>query len=420
MFDRDRWQEIFSVLRQNKLRTFFTAFGVFWGIFMLVIMMGSGKGLQNAVMRDMGAMASNSFFMWTQPTTKPYKGFSTGRQFNFTNDDTRALRAQIPEIDRIAPRLRAWGDQGQNNVIRGLQNGAFDIYGDYPDLQEISPVSLTSGRFLNYSDINNYRKVAVIGQLVYDQLFEEEEEAVGEYIRVNGVYFMVVGTFKSKRTGGQAERENRGVYIPLTTMQRTYNYGDRVGWYSITARENIPASVAEEKAKKLMKERHTVHPEDERAIGGFNVEKEYKKMTGLFTGIRILIWIVGIGTLFAGIVGVSNIMLIVVRERTREIGIQRAIGASPANIIGQIITESVFLTLLAGYIGLAIGVGVLEGINQLLEKAGSEGEFFRNPEIDFNMAIIALFILLIAGILAGLIPARKAVSVKPIDALRYE
>lgn len=420
MFDKDRWQEIFSVLRKNKLRTFFTAFGVFWGIFMLVIMMGSGNGLRNAVMEDLGDLASNSFFMWTQRTTMPYKGFPTGRRFGFNNEDTRAIKERIPEVDLVAPRLQVWGGRGENNVVRGLQTGAFDIFGDYPAFQKISPLGMTAGRFLNTTDVVNYRKVAVIGQLVLDNLFEEGEEAVGEYIRINGVYFMVVGTFKSKRNGGQAERENKSIYMPLSTMQRTFNYGDRVGWYSVTAKDDISALFVEEKVKKLMRERHSVHPDDDRAIGSWNVEKEFKKMTGLFNGIRILIWIVGIGTLFAGIVGVSNIMLIVVKERTREIGIQRAIGASPANIITQIITEAVFLTTLSGYVGLTIGVGILELINRALQNAGGDGEFFKNPEIDFTMAVTALLILIVSGAFAGLIPARKAVSVKPIDALRYE
>lgn len=420
MFDRDRWQEIISVLKKNRLRTFFTAFGVFWGIFMLVIMMGSGNGLRNAVMSDLGNLASNSFFMWTQRTNMPYKGFPTGRWFSFNNDDTKALRDRIPEVDLVAPRLQVWGGRGENNVVRGLQTGAFDIFGDFPDFHKISPLGIQEGRFINHYDITNNRKIAVIGQQVFETLFEKEEHAIGEYIRLNGVYFMVVGTFKSKRKGGEAERENKSIFIPLTTMQRTFNMGDRVGWYSITARPDVPASLVEEKAKKLMRDRHFVHPDDDRAIGGFNVEKEYQKMLGLFTGIRILIWIVGIGTLFAGIVGVSNIMLIVVRERTREIGVQRALGATPANVISQIITEAVFLTTLSGYIGLSIGVGLLELINKSLANAGADGDFFQNPEIDFTMAVSALLILIFSGVLAGLIPARKAVSVKPIDALRYE
>jgi putative ABC transport system permease protein len=420
MFDRDRWQEVFSVLRKNKWRTFFTAFGVFWGIFMLVIMMGSGNGLQNAILHDMEDMASNSFFMWTQRTTMPYKGFSTGRRFGFSNADTKALRERIPEIGLIAPRLQVWGGQGQNNVVRGLQTGAYDIYGDYPDFQKISPMNIQEGRFINATDVQGYRKVAVVGQLVRDNLFTSGEEALGEYIRINGVYFMVVGTFKSKRSGGQAEHENKAIYIPLTTMQRTFNYGDRVGWYSITAKEGYSATEVEVKAKRLMKERHFVHPDDDQAIGGFNVEKEFRRMQGLFRGIRALIWIVGTGTLIAGIVGVSNIMLIVVRERTREIGVQRALGASPANIIGQILTEAVFLTTLAGYIGLTLGVGLLELINRALANAGGDEQFFREPGIDFSMGLTALGILVAAGLLAGFIPARKAVAVKPIEALRYE
>lgn len=420
MFDPDRWHEIFHALKKNKLRTFFTAFGVFWGIFMLVIMMGSGNGLQNAAFSDFGDMATNSVFMWTQRTTIPYKGFPRGRYFNFRNDDTRALKEQIQEIDLVAPRIQGWGGEGNNNVIRGIHTASYTIFGDYPELQQIDPLNLTQGRFLNQLDIAQYRKVAVIGAKVRNDMFEPDEDPVGEYLKIQGVYFQVVGLFESKKSDQRAEWDNQVIYIPFTTLQKTYNYGDIVGWYAITSRPDVPASVVEQKAKKLLSERHDIHPDDERAVGSFNLENEFNKMTGLFVGINALIWIVGIGTLFAGVVGVSNIMLIVVRERTREIGIQRAIGATPWNIMSQVITESVILTTLAGYVGLVIGVGIIEGVNMALTKAGSDSDMFKNPEIDFNMAMTALAILVISGALAGLVPARRAVSIKPIDAIRFE
>ncbi|MBP6978489.1 MAG: ABC transporter permease [Bacteroidales bacterium] len=420
MFDADRWNEIFYTLRKNKLRTFFTAFGVFWGIFMLVIMMGSGNGLRNAVFYDFGNMAANSVFMWTQRTTMPYKGFQRGRYFNFRNNDTQALKEKIPEIDLIAPRIQAWGGGGANNVIRNDRTSSFTIFGDYPEIQLIDPLNMIEGRFINKLDIDQRRKVAVIGAKVKNDMFETWEDPIGEYLKIQGVYFQVVGVFESKKSDQQAERENQVIFLPFTSLQQTYNYGDIVGWYAFTSHPDVPASVVETKAKRLLAERHSIHPEDQRAIGSFNLEKEYKKMTGLFTGIRILIWIVGAGTLFAGVVGVSNIMLIVVRERTKEIGIQRAIGATPWNIMSQVITESVILTTAAGYIGLVIGVGIIEGVNIALAKAGTSSNMFRNPEIDFQMAMVALAILVISGMLAGMIPARRAVSIKPIDAIRFE
>ncbi|MCX6234689.1 MAG: ABC transporter permease [Bacteroidetes bacterium] len=420
MFDSDRWHEIFSTLQKNKLRTFLTAFGVFWGIFMLIIMHGSGSGLSNAVYNDFQSMATNSVFIWPQRTTMPYKGFQRGRYYNFRNDDTKALRNNIPEIDLIAPRLVARGGPGNDNVVRGIKTGAFNIMGDYPDIYKIDPVNILQGRFLNDIDIDEKRKVAVIGVRVQRELFEATEYPVGQYIRIQGVYFQVIGIFESRRSGQQADFDNQSIFIPLTTLQMTYNYGDILGWYSITSKEDIPVSVVEEKAKVLLTSRHSIHPEDKRAIGSFNLEKEFNKFQGLFSGIRVLIWIVGIGTLFAGVVGVSNIMLIIVKERTKEIGIQRSIGATPWNIMSQIIMESVLLTMIAGYLGLFAGVGIIEGINYMLIKSGANTEMFRNPQVDFNVAMIALAILVISGSIAGLIPARRAIRIKPIDALRDE
>ncbi len=421
LIDLDKWNEIWSVIKKNKLRTFFTAFGVFWGIFMLVIMLGSGNGLKNGAYQGMGNMATNSFFMWTQRTTIPYKGFPRGRFYNFRNSDTEALKKNIKGIDLVAPRLQAWGFRGGgSNVIRGERSGAFDIYGDTPDFNEINPTTLVTGRFLNNIDLNEKRKVVAIGKRVFEELFRPDEDPIGEYVKIQGVYFQVIGVVRSRQNGHQAERDNRSIFMPFTTLQKTYNYGDIVGWYSITAAEGYKASDIERQARKLMRERHKIHPDDDRAVGSWNMEEEFNKFTTLFAGINTLIWIVGIGTLFAGVVGVSNIMLIVVKERTKEIGIQRAIGATPVNIIAQIIVESVFLTTIAGYLGLVLGVGLVELINYFLVTSGANTEMFVNPRVDFDKAISALTILIVSGALAGLIPARRAVAIKPIEALRDE
>lgn len=420
LFDRDKWTEILHALSKNKLRTFFTAFGVFWGIFMLVIMLGSGQGLNNGVSQGMGDMATNALFMWTQPTTVPYKGFPRGRRYNFRNDDTKALRQNLPELEFIAPRLQVFSAQGDNNVVRGERTAAFTIYGDYPDMNKIDPVNIHAGRFINQIDIQDKRKTIVIGTRVKDEMFDNEEDPIGDYLRIRGVYFKVVGVFSSKKNDQQAERENQQIFMPFTTLQQTYNMGEIVGWYSMTSYKEIPASGALEKAKKLMRERHSISPDDERAVGSFNVETEFKKMENLFAGINGLIWIVGIGTLLAGVIGVSNIMLIVVKERTKEIGIQRALGATPLAIQSQIVLESVFLTALAGYVGLVLGVGILELINYLLIAFEASSDMFTKPEVDFDKAITALVILIISGAFAGLIPARRATQIKPIDALRDE
>jgi putative ABC transport system permease protein len=421
MFDRDKWQEIYSSLKSNKLRTFFTAFGVFWGIFMLIIMLGSGNGLRNAVYDGMGDFATNSAIMFTRQTTIPYKGFPRGREWLFHTSDMEALLRNIPEIDQLAPRLQPWGGNGGNNVVHGLKTGAYNITGDYPAINKIDPVRLLMGRFINEIDLQNKRKVAVIGNRVRDELFKNSEKVVGEYIRINGVYYQVVGVFEPKNKniniGGE---KDKSVFIPFTTMQVSYNLGDDVHYFLVTAKPNKSASVVEEKCMKLLAERNHVAPEDEQAFGHFNLEKEFKKMNGLFLGIRILIWIVGTGTLLAGVIGVSNIMLIIIKERTKEIGIQRAIGATPWRIMSQIVTESVTLTAIAGSFGLVLGVFLLEVINNMLASSAEKSEMFKNPEVDIQVAVTALIVLVISGVVAGLIPARKAVSMKPVDALRYE
>jgi len=333
----------------------------------------------------------------------------------------KALKNSIPEIDILAPRLQGFsaGDGG-NNVTRGIKTGAFTIQGDYPEMNKIDPNKILEGRFINYKDINQSRKVCAIGTRVQEVLFDEDENPIGEYIRIKGVYFQVVGIIapvSNINFGGEKEQT---IYLPFTALQKAYNFGNVVHYFSVTAKENIPVSVVDEKCRAILKERHHIHPDDKQAVGGFNMEEEFGKMKGLFTGISVLIWIVGTGTLMAGVIGVSNIMLIIVKERTKEIGIQRAIGATPFKIISQIIMESVVLTAFAGYLGLVIGVGLIELINYALENSGSDGEFFRHPSVDFGIAMTALGILVVSGAFAGLIPAQRAVSIKPIDALRDE
>ncbi|MEA3443716.1 MAG: ABC transporter permease [Bacteroidota bacterium] len=418
MFDLDRIQEIFYTLKKNKLRTFLTAFGVFWGIFMLLIMLGAGSGLWNGIKRDFSDTATNSFFLWSMRTTIAYKGFPIGRNFNFNNSDSRAIRQSIPEIKYLAPRIEAWGRRDGNNVIRNEKAAAFTIKGDYPDFNKITPLDITDGRFINSLDINNKRKVAVIGNRVREVMFAQSENPIGEYLRIQGVYFKVVGCFNASATGGNGEEDQNTLFIPFTTLQHVYNYGDIVGWYAVTSVDETPAEIVEKKVLDLLKSRHKISPNDEHAIGHWNMAEEYKRLTGLFTGINILIWIVGFGSLFAGVIGISNIMLIVVKERTKEIGIQRAIGATPRDIISQIISESVFLTTLAGYLGLVFAVVIIETVNYFLAQSSTPDAMFTNPEINFRIAVISIFILVISGVLAGLIPAKRALNIKPVEAIR--
>ncbi len=411
----ERLNEIFEVLSRNRLRTFFTAFGVGWGIFMLVVMLGAGKGLENGVMQQFGGMAANSMFMWTQPTSMPHKGFKEGRYFNFNNEDTKALKENIPEIEYLSPGLQLGGWRGDNNVKRGDKIGAFEINGYTPDAKHVKLLKIPLGRFINEADLENRSKVCVIGKRVREILFEDDEDPLGEYLEVQGVHFKVVGLFESSRYGDQANGENQSIYIPFSTFQTAFHVGNRVYWYVITAYPDVDATNVEDKAKALLKERHSVHPDDPRGVGGWNAAEEFAQVNAIFAGIQFLSWFVGVLTLFAGVIGISNIMLVIIKERTKEIGIRRSVGATPWMIISQIILESVFLTTIAGCIGLALGVWVLELFGDKIEH-----DAFTNPEVDFGIAVTALITLIISGILAGLMPANRAVRINPVDALRSE
>ncbi len=416
VFERDSWQEIFATIRKNRLRTFLTMLGVFWGIFMLVIMLGSGNGLRNGILKDFAGTATNSFFTWTQQTSKAYKGMKPGRYFNYNMGDAEALK-QVPELDVVSPLNQLGGHDGTNNVLRGLKTAACGIQACYPQVNKIQEVRIGRGRFINELDIKEKRKICVIGPRVAELLFAKGEEVLGEYIRINGVYFKVVGLTAPTAGGQDGQEQAVRINIPFTTFQNAFNYGDIVGWFAIKSKDNVPAEVSEAKVISILKERHKVAPEDLSAIGHWNMAVEYNKLNGLFTGIEVLIWIVGIGTLLAGVIGISNIMLIVVKERTKEIGVKRALGAVPFQIISQILVETVFLTSISGYFGLLAGIGLLELISSAI---GDSGGMFTNPTVDLSVALKALAVLIVSGGLAGLIPASKAVAIKPVEALRTE
>jgi putative ABC transport system permease protein len=418
MFDADRINEVLQTLSKNKLRTTLTAFGVFWGIFMLMIMLGSGQGLENGVTRSFGGSATNAVYMWTQQTTLPYKGLPRGRSFNFLQEDIQAIKDNVPELDVLAPSAQLGGYRGENNVSRGTKTGPFTVRGDFPENRFIQVFTLTSGRYLNDLDIKERRKVCVIAPRVEEVLFNKAESPLGQYIQVNGTYFKVIGTITTDKGGDDAEEKMQTIYIPFTTFQQAFNWGGKIGWFSMTAKPQFEASLMEEKVKKILAQRHRISPDDPYAIGSWNSQKEFKKIQGLFAGIKLLVWVVGIGTLLAGVIGISNIMLIIVKERTREIGVRRALGATPNSIITQIISESVLLTSMAGYFGLLAGIFLMEGVNKAIE--GADSGMFYQPGVELDVAIKALVILIISGALAGIIPARKAIAISPVDALRYE
>jgi len=420
IFDYDKWQEIISALKKNKLRTLLTVFGVFWGIFMLMMMIGAGNGLKNAVFDGFHNFATNSGFMWAQNTTIPYQGYKRNRSWNFTTQDMVMLRKNIPELKYLAPKIQGRALEGGGRVSYKNKTENFNVSGDFPDIKRINPLRIEEGRFLNEMDLLEKRKVAFIGNRVKEVLFGDESP-IGKYIYIQGVYWQVAGVFapenKKINIGGRTEES---VFLPLSTMQQAYNMGNIIHYISLAAYKDVPVQVVIDKAKHIFFKNHHISPDDERAIGGFNLSKQFSKMNGLFTGINVLVWIVGIGTLLAGVISISNIMLIIVKERTKEIGIQRAIGAAPRLIIQQIILESVFLTTVAGYIGLTVGVGVLSLIDNIITNSGGDNDFFKHPEVSFQVAVISLVILAISGVVAGLLPAKRAVSIKPIDALRDE
>jgi putative ABC transport system permease protein len=421
MFDRDKWGEILEALTANTFRTILTAFGVFWGIFILVILLAAGNGLENGVKKGFDGIATNTMFMWSQTAAKPYKGLPANREFDFKNGDVPALKENFPDLLYVSPRNQLGGFEGANNVVRGTKTAAYTIYGDYPELIKQEPTDIISGRFLNQQDINLKRKVAVIGRGVVKELYDPAEDVMGTYVKINGVNFMIVGIYKSKSNNrGGGEEEQKKIFIPFTTFQQAFNFGDKVGWMAITA--NDGASITELKPKiiEFMKGRHTINPTDNRAIGNFDLYAEFSKVQGLFAILRFIAYFVGTLVLLSGVIGISNIMLIVVKERTKEIGIRRALGATPGAIRTQILTEAIFLTIVAGMFGIATATGVLWVLNLVLDSMPSEDMMFANPSVDLTVVFFALVILVGSGLLAGFIPAQTAIRVKPVDALRTE
>lgn len=421
MFSKDNWDEILQALTANVFRTILTAFGVFWGIFILVILLAAGNGLENGVKKGFDGIATNTMFMWSQTTSKAYKGLPKTRRYDFRNSDVAALKQAIPDLLYVSPRNQLGDFNGTNNVVRGTKTSAFTIYGDYPELIKQQPMDIIKGRFVNQQDINERRKVAVIGKGVISELYGKEEEAVGTYIKINGINFMVVGVYKSKQQGGNAEQEQKNIFIPFTTFQQAFNYGDKVGWMALTAKDESSITDLKPKILEIIKALHSVNPTDERAVGNFDLYEQFNKVQSLFNILKVIAYFVGTLVLISGVIGISNIMLIVVKERTKEIGIRRALGATPGNIRAQILSESIFLTIISGMLGIAVATGIIALLNMALDSMPPGGDtMFANPSVDLRVVFVALLILVGSGLLAGFIPAQTAINVKPVDALRTE
>ena len=417
LFDSDTWREIFQSIRKNKLRTFLTMLGVFIGIYIYIGLSGAAKGLDNGFERQFKTIARNSMFVFSSSTSKPYAGFKTGRPIQLKLQDVKVLRQQVPEIMAIAPR-NVKGSFGSDPgvVKRGTNIGNYSVFGDFPEFTKIATKKIyDGGRFINDADIEQERKVAVIGERTQKELFDDDEDPIGGYIAIEDVSFQVVGVHKF--AGGGPFDNDSDIFIPFTTFRKLYNTGDNVSWFTIAAFDDADVTQAEKDIKATLRRIHKVDPTDEKAIGAFNLGEIFKKIFGFANGLTFLSLIVGVATILAGVIGIGNILLISVKERTKELGVRRALGATPSEVRNQIIIEALVLTLLAGVIGIICGAATLWGLG----AAFGNGDFpYTNPTVPVPFVLMSLFLMVVLGILIGLIPAQRAVSIKPIDALREE
>ncbi len=410
MFDLDKWQEIWDVIRTNKLRTILTGFSVSWGIFILIILLGAGKGLENGI-RSAWGDETNSMFVWGGQTKLPYKGFKIGRTIKLDLTDIEAIKNGIPHIKFATGNVSMWAN---NNITYGTKFINCRLSAVMPDEYNVQKYSLMEGRFINDGDTREERKTIVLNQYGEKVLFEGQP-AIGEYVYINKIAFKVIGVLEDR---DRFSRSRPFAYIPITIGQQLQNEGNHVNQISVSLNDLTidKSKKIEEQIKKLLASRHQFDPVDNSAVSIWNRFESFNRNFMMIMGIKLFVLVIGLGTIIAGIVGVSNIMLISVKERTREIGIRKAIGAKPSNIIGQVLSESVLITGISGYFGLLAGIGLLSLANKLIPP----NEFFKNPEVDFSLAMFAVTLLIIAGLIAGYVPARKAASVKPIEALRYE
>ncbi len=417
IFDKNTWQEIFGSVGKNKTRTIITVIGVLWGIFIYIALSGAAKGLDNGFEKQFETVAMNSMFVWAQSTSMPYDGFKTGRQLQLKLGDVTILQNRIPEIQNIAPRnVRGVFGDSPGLIVRGQKSGNYAVYGDYPVFTQIATKKIyDGGRFINDEDIEQTRKVCVIGERTQNELFEEDEDPIGGYIRIDNIYFQVVGVHKFTPGGGF--ESDSDIYIPFTTYRKLYNSGDNVGWLTIAAYDDADVVQAEADVKSVLKGIHRVDPKDERAFGSFNLGEIFNRIMGFSKGMTFLSLVVGIATILAGVIGIGNILLISVKERTKELGVRRALGATPNEVRSQIILESVFLTMIAGILGIILGAATLSIINNITKDADFP---YTNPTVPIPYVLGALVIMVVLGTLIGLIPAQRAVSIKPIDALREE
>lgn len=413
---QDAWHEFVQVFRKSPLRTILTAAGVFWGMLMLLLMQGFGNGMEEGVRQSMGDNVTNSVYVWGRNTSLPFHGNRPGRDIVLKRADATAL-ASLEGVEHVAPRLQLGGYRSGTTIKRGEQVGSFQVMGDVPDFAHIQPMIMVEGRFINPIDMEQHRKVVVIGEQIYAELFEAGTNAVGQHLTVGGIDFLVVGRLRSMAAGDDGDRIESRLHVPFTTFQRAFHTGDEVGWFAITGSPSTPGATLEQSARSLLAERHNVHPDDKLAFGSYNAQQEVEQMQALFGGMRLLVWFVGTMTLLSGIVGVSNVMLISVAERTKEIGVRRAIGARRIDVIWMIVREALLLTTTAGYAGLLCGLAIVSALDTVV---GDSSDVIHHPSVHPSTVVLAAVLLTLAGVLSGLLPAWRAANVHPVNALRAE
>lgn len=419
IFKKDTWQEIYHSLRNNKLRTFLTMIGVGWGMFLFVALLGAAKGMENGFEKLFSGFATNSIFLWAQNTSIPYDGFPKGRKMDLHLGDLEMLPKKVPQIDYISPQSSRgnFGSAGES-FSRNGKSATYTLNGDFPVGNKISEKKLIFGRYLNDADISGNKNVIVIGEEIYKNFFDakKNENPVGKSVNVKGIFFNVIGVFRVKKGGGM--ENDQSAFIPFSTFSKMYNDGDKVGFFAIVSKPDADLITVEEKVKTELKKKYNVSPEDTNAFGSFNLGKEFAKLTGFLSGMQLLTIVVGTLTILAGVIAISNILLITVKERTKEIGIRRALGAKPSEVRNQILLESVVITLTSGFLGFIFGILLLMMIDVLTKN--QDNFPFYNPTVNYAQVFGAMAVMVILGLIIGMIPAQRAVKIRPIEALRSE
>lgn len=413
-FDLDSFREIADALVRNRSRSLLTGFGVFWGVFMLLFLMGGGRGFKQLIVSNFEGFATNTAIVVADRTTKPYKGFKEGRSWQLSYTDVERLKRMMPELETVTPTISVWNA----TAVFGTGSTGVHVRGIYADYCKIEEPKIKYGRYLNESDIRQERKVCVIGKRVYNDLFPDGGDPCGRFIQVGPIYCQIIGVDFNSGNISISGRSEEMVSIPLPVAQKIYNRGTTVDLICTTARSGIRMSDLEDRMRRVMAQQHQFDPSDKQAMPYINTEQMFALVDNLFAGVNFLIWLVGLGTILAGVIGVSNIMMVTVKERTTEIGIRRAIGATPRDILSQVIFESIALTLAAGSFGIVFAVQLLQLMSIAVSSGGQQGPV--SFQIGFWTAVTAALLLTALGVAAGLAPASRAMGIKPVDAMRDE